>query len=134
MPRCASCQELLWGPCGCCRDCTRLTGWLIIGTVRCLHSRSPVGHPLIAPKLTESPALQLSTYPSSHSCRPPSRQSYLDLVITSITILVVAVPEGLPLAVTLALAFSVQRMLADNNLVRQLGACETMGAATTICR
>eukprot|EP00198_Chlamydomonas_reinhardtii_P011928 XP_001701265.1 Ca2+-ATPase [Chlamydomonas reinhardtii] len=59
--------------------------------------------------------------------------SYLDLVITSITILVVAVPEGLPLAVTLALAFSVQRMLADNNLVRQLGACETMGAATTIC-
>ncbi|KAG2422496.1 hypothetical protein HXX76_015965 [Chlamydomonas incerta] len=60
-------------------------------------------------------------------------KSYLDLVITSITILVVAVPEGLPLAVTLALAFSVQRMLADNNLVRQLGACETMGAATTIC-
>ncbi|GLI63670.1 hypothetical protein VaNZ11_006708, partial [Volvox africanus] len=60
-------------------------------------------------------------------------RAYLDLVITSITILVVAVPEGLPLAVTLALAFSVQRMLADNNLVRQLGACETMGAATTIC-
>ncbi|GLC65033.1 hypothetical protein PLESTF_000239200 [Pleodorina starrii] len=60
-------------------------------------------------------------------------RAYLELVITSITILVVAVPEGLPLAVTLALAFSVQRMLADNNLVRQLGACETMGAATTIC-
>ena len=41
-------------------------------------------------------------------------------------------PEGLPLAVTLALAFSVRRMLDDNNLVRYLGACETMGGATTI--
>lgn len=60
-------------------------------------------------------------------------QNYLDFVITAITILVVAVPEGLPLAVTLALAFSVQRMLADNNLVRHLDACETMATATTIC-
>lgn len=45
----------------------------------------------------------------------------------------VAVPEGLPLAVTIALAFSVKRMLADNNLVRNLAAAETMGCATTIC-
>ena len=44
-----------------------------------------------------------------------------------------AVPEGLPLAVTIALAFSVKRMLADNNLVRNLAAAETMGCATTIC-
>lgn len=44
-------------------------------------------------------------------------QDYLDFFITSITVLVVAVPEGLPLAVTLALAYSVQRMLQDNNLV-----------------
>eukprot|EP00002_Diphylleia_rotans_P002961 TRINITY_DN1196_c0_g1_i1.p1 TRINITY_DN1196_c0_g1~~TRINITY_DN1196_c0_g1_i1.p1 ORF type:complete len:1056 (+),score=254.28 TRINITY_DN1196_c0_g1_i1:49-3216(+) len=53
--------------------------------------------------------------------------------ITGITILVVAVPEGLPLAVTLSLAFSVQKMLDDNNLVKHLDACETMGSATTIC-
>eukprot|EP00002_Diphylleia_rotans_P008168 TRINITY_DN1790_c0_g2_i3.p1 TRINITY_DN1790_c0_g2~~TRINITY_DN1790_c0_g2_i3.p1 ORF type:complete len:1013 (-),score=226.89 TRINITY_DN1790_c0_g2_i3:998-4036(-) len=53
--------------------------------------------------------------------------------ITGITILVVAVPEGLPLAVTLALAFSVQKMLDDKNLVKHLDACETMGSATTIC-
>jgi len=52
---------------------------------------------------------------------------YLHFVITGLTIVVVAVPEGLPLAVTLALAVSVRRMLADNNLVRYLGACETMG-------
>ncbi|GAX83649.1 hypothetical protein CEUSTIGMA_g11073.t1 [Chlamydomonas eustigma] len=60
-------------------------------------------------------------------------QHYLHSLILSVTILVVAVPEGLPLAVTLALAFSVQRMLADNNLVRHLDACETMACATTIC-
>ena len=46
---------------------------------------------------------------------------------------VVAVPEGLPLAVTLALAFSVRRMLADQNLVRHLSAAETMGTATVVC-
>ena len=45
----------------------------------------------------------------------------------------VAIPEGLPLAVTIALAYSVKRMLKDNNLVRHLGAAETMGTATTIC-
>jgi len=58
--------------------------------------------------------------------------NFLEFLITGITVLVVAVPEGLPLAVTIALAFSVKRMLAEKNLVRQLGACETMGCATTI--
>jgi len=57
----------------------------------------------------------------------------LEFLITAITVLVVAVPEGLPLAVTIALAFSVKKMLTDNNLVRHLSACETMGSATTIC-
>lgn len=53
--------------------------------------------------------------------------------ITSITIVVVAVPEGLPLAVTIALAYSMVKMLKDQNLVRHLESCETMGGATTIC-
>jgi P-type E1-E2 ATPase len=44
-----------------------------------------------------------------------------------------AVPEGLPLAVTIALAYSMKKMLLDNNLVRVLSSCETMGGATTIC-
>ena len=57
----------------------------------------------------------------------------LHFVIIGITVLVVAVPEGLPLAVTIALAFSVKKMLKDNNLVRYLHACETMGNATAIC-
>lgn len=54
-------------------------------------------------------------------------------IIIGVTVLVVAVPEGLPLAVTLSLAYSVKKMMYDNNLVRHLDACETMGNATTIC-
>ena len=57
----------------------------------------------------------------------------LHFVIIGVTVLVVAVPEGLPLAVTIALAFSVKKMLKDNNLVRHLHACETMGNATAVC-
>ncbi|GAQ10844.1 calcium-transporting ATPase 2 [Aspergillus lentulus] len=60
-------------------------------------------------------------------------QAFLQIFIVAVTIIVVAVPEGLPLAVTLALAFATTRMLKDNNLVRLLRACETMGNATTIC-
>jgi Ca2+-transporting ATPase len=59
--------------------------------------------------------------------------AFMDILIVAVTIIVVAVPEGLPLAVTLALAFATTRMLKDNNLVRVLRACETMGNATAIC-
>ncbi|KAG0228380.1 PMCA-type calcium-translocating P-type ATPase [Mortierella sp. GBAus27b] len=55
------------------------------------------------------------------------------IIIQAITIVVVAVPEGLPMAVTLALAYATTQMLKDNNLVRVLSACETMGNATTVC-
>lgn len=60
-------------------------------------------------------------------------QQFLDILIVAITVIVVAVPEGLPLAVTLALAFATTKMYKENNLVRVLRACETMGNATTIC-
>lgn len=63
-------------------------------------------------------------------------QTLNDLVsflIISITIIVVAVPEGLPLAVTISLAFSVMKMKKENNLVRKLEASETMGGANEIC-
>ncbi|KAL7559568.1 hypothetical protein ACA910_009968 [Epithemia clementina (nom. ined.)] len=59
--------------------------------------------------------------------------SLVDYLITAITVLAVAVPEGLPLAVTLALAFSSSKMMSEQNLVKHLDACETMGCATTIC-
>jgi calcium-translocating P-type ATPase len=57
----------------------------------------------------------------------------LEAFIIGVTIVVVAVPEGLPLAVTISLAFSTKKMLADQNLIRVLAACETMGNATNIC-
>ncbi|KAJ3072704.1 hypothetical protein HDU98_003076 [Podochytrium sp. JEL0797] len=57
----------------------------------------------------------------------------INLVIIAVTLVVVAVPEGLPLAVTISLAHATLKMLKDNNLVRHLRACETMGNATTIC-
>ncbi|CAG8547962.1 8146_t:CDS:2 [Paraglomus brasilianum] len=57
----------------------------------------------------------------------------ITIVIQAITIVVVAVPEGLPMAVALALAYATTQMLKDNNLVRVLSACETMGNATTVC-
>ncbi|KAI8916331.1 hypothetical protein EDD86DRAFT_185335 [Gorgonomyces haynaldii] len=57
----------------------------------------------------------------------------IKLFILAVTIIVIAVPEGLPLAVTLSLAHATLKMLKDNNLVRNLASCETMGNATTIC-
>ncbi|HCN53154.1 MAG TPA: calcium-translocating P-type ATPase, PMCA-type [Prevotella sp.] len=57
----------------------------------------------------------------------------LQTIMIAVTLIVVAVPEGLPMAVTLSLAYSMRRMLKTNNLVRKLHACETMGAATVIC-
>jgi cation transport ATPase len=57
----------------------------------------------------------------------------VDFFIIAVTIVVVAVPEGLPLAVTISLAYSMKQMVRDNNLVRQMAACETMGGATNIC-
>mmetsp|Transcript_37554 Transcript_37554/g.101818 ORF Transcript_37554/g.101818 Transcript_37554/m.101818 type:complete len:1270 (+) Transcript_37554:110-3919(+) len=57
----------------------------------------------------------------------------VEYCMTAITVLVVAIPEGLPLAVTLALAFSSFKMMDQMNLVKHLDACETMGSATTIC-
>lgn len=57
----------------------------------------------------------------------------LQTLMIAVTLVVVAVPEGLPMAVTLSLAYSMRRMLKTNNLVRKMHACETMGATTIIC-
>ncbi|CAF0899609.1 unnamed protein product [Didymodactylos carnosus] len=65
--------------------------------------------------------------------KPEDVRYFVYFLIQAITVVVVSVPEGLPLAVTLALAYAVRKMMTDNNLVRHLDACETMGNATTIC-
>jgi P-type E1-E2 ATPase len=58
---------------------------------------------------------------------------FVDYCLVAITVLVVAIPEGLPLAVTISLAYSVQKMQKKNNLVKRMHACETMGGADMIC-
>ena len=60
-------------------------------------------------------------------------QVLLNSIMIAVALIVVAVPEGLPMSVTMSLALSMRRMLKENNLVRKLHACETMGAATVIC-
>lgn len=77
-------------------------------------------------------AYQLTTG-EIHLTTPQILSRIINILITAITIVVVAIPEGLPLAVTLALAFATTRMTTDGNLVRVLKSCETMGGATTIC-
>ena len=57
----------------------------------------------------------------------------LKTLMVAVTLIVVAVPDFLPMAVTLSLAYSMSRMLKTNNLVRKMHACETMGATTIIC-
>lgn len=60
-------------------------------------------------------------------------QQFLHIFMVSVAIIVMAVPEGLPMSITLSLAMSMRRMLKTNNLVRRMHACETMGAVTVIC-
>lgn len=60
-------------------------------------------------------------------------QFVIQAFMIGVTIIVVAVPEGLPLAVTIALAYSVNKMKDENNLVKNLASCEIMGGANTIC-
>lgn len=60
-------------------------------------------------------------------------KGWFEFIIIGVAIVVVAVPEGLPLAVMISLAYSVQKMLVDNNFVKKLSSCETMGGANNIC-
>ena len=60
-------------------------------------------------------------------------ENVLNIIMLCVSIIVVAIPEGLPLAVTLSLAFSIKKLMDQNNLVRKMHACETMGGANYIC-
>lgn len=75
--------------------------------------------------------VQLKTNPDRSA--NDKAQSFIQILIIAVTLVVVAVPEGLPLAVTLALAFATKRMTKQNLLVRVLGSCETMANATVVC-
>jgi Ca2+-transporting ATPase len=76
----------------------------------------------------------VSFRPGQPSLTPDERgKQFIDILVIAVTVVVVAVPEGLPLATTLALAFATKRMTEQNLLVRVLGACETMANASVIC-
>jgi Ca2+-transporting ATPase len=75
----------------------------------------------------------LAELPHDHASPTDKGKNFVDIVIIALTVLVIAVPEGLPLAVTLSLAFATTRMLKDHNLVRQLKACEVMATHTSVC-
>ncbi|KAE8226735.1 hypothetical protein CF319_g687 [Tilletia indica] len=75
--------------------------------------------------------VQLATKPGRTSDQ--KAQNFIQILVISVTVIVVAVPEGLPLAITLALAFATKRMTKANLLVRLLGSCETMANATVVC-
>lgn len=73
---------------------------------------------------------------ADHGNAPTQTQlskGFIGAFILAVTIVVVAIPEGLPLAVTISLAYSTKKMYKDKCSIRQLAACETMGNATTIC-
>ncbi|CAI6332578.1 unnamed protein product [Periconia digitata] len=77
----------------------------------------------------------VATFNGSRSGLSPAEKAsrFMEILIVSVTIIVVAVPEGLPLAITLSLAFATTQMVKANNLVRVLKSCEVMGNATTVC-
>ncbi len=108
-------------------SCRKKTQYL--GRLDCKGRRSRRSYSFSLPYSSNS---ALSFQPVSRR-RTKKGDSFWSFSSSVITVIVVAVPEGLPLAVTLALAFATTRMMKDNNLVRILKACETMGNATTIC-
>lgn len=75
----------------------------------------------------------VTEYQGSKTSTDDILNAVVRIVAVAVTIVVVAIPEGLPLAVTLTLAYSMKRMMADQAMVRRLSACETMGSATVIC-
>jgi Ca2+-transporting ATPase len=88
---------------------------------------------MIAAVLTFLALTVVARYHDQLSFNTRGLEQIVQFFIIAVTIVVVAVPEGLPLAVTVSLAFSMRKMARDNNLVRRLSACETIGAANVIC-
>lgn len=77
--------------------------------------------------------VQIAIYEDKELLSGETLMRLLDFFTTALTIIIVAVPEGLPLAVSISLAFSIDTMKNDNLLVKNLEACETMGTVTNIC-
>lgn len=105
-------------------EASGLTAWFKVAVAGCLFFILCIISGVMSGFLPESPAAWLTATAVS---------DFLKFFMIAVTIIVVAVPEGLPMSVTLSLAYSMRKMTAANNLVRRMHACETIGAATVIC-
>lgn len=101
-----------------------LKGWIVTAVLGLALFGVGIGVAIAAGFISSTPA---EWFPSEVGRR------FLNYFMIAITIIVVAVPEGLAMSVTLSLAYSMRKMTAANNLVRRMHACETIGAATVIC-
>lgn len=119
------------------RDATRLTGVktpLNMQLDRLATMISKVGTGIAVSAFVVFLGRDIMTQPLWHTADYVGiAEVVLRYFMMAVTLIVMAVPEGLPMAVTLALALNMRRMLRSNNLVRKLHACETMGAVTVIC-
>ncbi len=101
-----------------------LTGWLKSAAIGAAVFGAGLLVSVLLGWIASSPSLWLPAEDAA---------AFLRFFMIAVTIIVVAVPEGLPMSVTLSLAYSMRKMTASNNLVRHMHACETIGAATVIC-
>lgn len=101
-----------------------LTPWLITLVLGALVTGAGIGIGIASGMMGSVPSEWLSAEAST---------AFIGYFMIALTIIVVAVPEGLAMSVTLSLAYSMRKMTAENNLVRKMHACETIGAATAIC-
>ena len=100
-----------------------------------IHLHYKIGYIGIVAAIATFLALVVRTF-TDHGLSPSKKElshGFIGAFILAVTIVVVAIPEGLPLAVTISLAYSTKKMYNDKCSIRQLAACETMGNATTIC-
>jgi Ca2+-transporting ATPase len=108
-------------------------GWLGVESIKHWIAAVLAGGLLFALGMFLFVSMGWMTYQPSSWLPGNAGDKLLRYFMVSVTIIVVAVPEGLAMSVTLALAYSMRRMTASNNLVRRMHACETIGAATVIC-
>ncbi len=110
-----------------------LPNWLENGGLAGWLKSAALGAAVFASGLIVSILLGLIASSPSLWLPADDAAAFLRFFMIAVTIIVVAVPEGLPMSVTLSLAYSMRKMTASNNLVRHMHACETIGAATVIC-
>ena len=107
--------------------------WTCVGVSLVLAALTGGGSSVIGRIGGNNTSVSYHHYGSDYYYGDSARGFMISMAVVAVTLIVVAVPEGLPMSVTLSLALNMRRMLSTNNLVRKMHACETMGAITVIC-